>query len=120
LLKHFEQIITGDVVAKGRTKPHPDIYLKALSALQLEADQVLVLEDSPNGIRAAHTAGLRVVGVPNPVTAVLGLEAELVLSSLEELPLEDILRRVEGIQPPRSLPAALQDAPSQDTGSVPR
>jgi len=58
-----------------------------------------VLEDSPNGIRAAHTAGLRVVGVPNPVTATLALEAELVLSSLEELPLEDILRRVDGIQP---------------------
>jgi HAD superfamily hydrolase (TIGR01509 family) len=112
LLKHFAEIITGDDVPKGRTKPHPDIYLKALSALQLEADQVLVLEDSPNGIRAAHTAGLRVVGVPNPVTAVLGLEAELVLSSLEELPLDDILRRVDGSQSPRSLPAALQDATS--------
>lgn len=96
LITYFEKIITGDDVARGRTKPHPDIYLKALQGLQLAASEALVLEDSPNGVAAAHAAGLRVVGVPNPVTAGLNLEAEMVLSSLAELPLEEILKRIEG------------------------
>jgi len=111
LLSSFEEIITGDDVQEGRTKPHPDLYLKALSALQLGANEVLVFEDSPNGIRAARAAGLRVVGVPNPITAALKLEADLVLGSLAEMPLEEILRRVDGLSgtqgtPPRSPPNA--------------
>ena len=81
---------------KGRTKPHPDIFLRALQALQLQPAEALVMEDSPNGIKAAHAAGLRVVGVPNPVTAPLQLDADLVLSSLAEMPLGEILRRIEG------------------------
>lgn len=95
LLPYFEKIVTGDDVQKGRTKPHPDIYLKTLAELRLDPAQVLVLEDSPNGIKAAHDAGLRVIGVPNPVTAPLKLDAELVLRSLADLPLEEMLRRVE-------------------------
>ena len=111
LLSSFEEIITGDDVQEGRTKPHPDLYLKALSALQLGANEVLVFEDSPNGIRAARAAGLSVVGVPNPITAALKLEADLVLGSLAEMPLEEILRRVDGLSgaqgtPPRSPPNA--------------
>ena len=84
LISQFEKIVTGDDVAKGRTKPHPDIFLKALEVLGLAPHEALVMEDSPNGIKAAHAAGLRVVGVPNPVTAPLKLEADLVLSSLSE------------------------------------
>ncbi len=98
LISKFEKIVTGDDVQKGRTKPHPDIFLKVLEVLQLAPDEALVMEDSPNGIRAAHAAGLRVVGVPNPVTAPLNLDADLVLTSLAEMPLEEILRRVEGPQ----------------------
>jgi HAD superfamily hydrolase (TIGR01509 family) len=98
MLSHFEKIVTGDDVPKGRTKPHPDIFLKALQVLQLPPGDALVLEDSPNGIKAAHAAGLRVVGVPNPVTAPLGLDADLLLSSLAQMPLEVILLRVEGLR----------------------
>jgi HAD superfamily hydrolase (TIGR01509 family) len=98
LSSKFEQIVTGDDVQKGRTKPQADIFLKALEVLQLEPAEALVIEDSPNGIRAAHAAGLRAVGVPNPVTAPLNLDADLLLSSLAEMPLEEILRRVEGPQ----------------------
>jgi len=96
LISEFETIVTADEVAKGRTKPHPDIYQAVLRALNLSADEALVLEDSPNGVRAAHTAGVRVIGVPNPVTATLGLQADLMLASLTELPLDEMLARVEG------------------------
>jgi len=43
-------------------KPAPDLYLFALSALSLEPDEVLVIEDSLTGAQAAVAAGLSVVG----------------------------------------------------------
>ena len=77
-----------------RIKPAPDLFLAALSALHLRADRALAFEDSPNGVRAAQAAGLRVVGVPNPITARLGpLPADLTLASLSNLPLPDLLGR---------------------------
>lgn len=45
-----------------RPKPHPDVYRHALSTLQLEPADVLVVEDSPVGVEAAKKAGLNVVG----------------------------------------------------------
>ena len=38
----------------------------------LQAEQAIAFEDSPNGVKAAQAAGLKVVGVPNSVTARLG------------------------------------------------
>ena len=85
LLSKFERVITGDDVAPGRTKPHPDVFLKALSVLRLSADSALVVEDSPHGITAAHKAGLAVLAIPNPVTKLLPMqEADLILDSLAE------------------------------------
>jgi len=101
LLPLFEKVITGDDVAPGRTKPHPDIFLKTLEAMRLRPEQALVLEDSPNGVNAAHTAGIRVVAVQNPVTSTLPMKAELVLRSMAELPLEEILKRVDEAPPLR-------------------
>lgn len=96
LLNDFEKIICGDQVAPGRTKPHADLYEKALAALRLKPDEVLVLEDSPNGVKAARAAGIVfVVAVPNPITAMLPMDgADLVLDSLASLPLEGLLQRV--------------------------
>lgn len=86
----FESVICREDAAQ--VKPAPDLYLKALERLGLPAEEGLAFEDSPNGVLAARRAGLRVVGVPNPVTAQAGrLEADLVLSSLEEFPLEELL-----------------------------
>ena len=110
LLDQFEEVITGDDVAPGRTKPHPDLYLKALETLQLRPDEALVLEDSPNGIKSAHAAGLRVVGVPNPLTALLPMEADLVLPSLAALPLEEMLRRVADEPRASGLPSPMADS----------
>ncbi len=76
-------------------KPSPALYLKALSALGVDASAALAFEDSPNGILAAKRAGVRVVAVPNQVTrhADLGA-AELVLNSLADLPLEALLEKL--------------------------
>jgi putative acetyltransferase len=76
----------------AQLKPAPDLFLAALSALQVRPDQALAFEDSPNGVRAAQAAGLRAVGVPNPITSRLGpLPADLTLTSLSDLALPDLL-----------------------------
>lgn len=95
LIHYFEKIITGDDVAPGRTKPHADIFEKVLSELTLLPKEAVVLEDSPNGIKAAKAAGLFVVGIPNPSTEQLQMEgADVRLRSLADMPLEELLRRI--------------------------
>jgi len=59
----FDVIVCGDDVQNG--KPEPDIFLTALAGLGVEADECLVLEDSYNGIIAAHRAGIRSVMIPD-------------------------------------------------------
>jgi HAD superfamily hydrolase (TIGR01509 family) len=77
-----------------RLKPDPDLFLAALSALHVGADQAIAFEDSPNGVQAAKAAGMCVVGVPNLITARLGpLPADLTLASLSDLTLTDLLSR---------------------------
>ena len=58
-----------------RAKPAPDLYLKAVELLGVAPGEAVALEDSPNGIASAKAAGLRVVAVPNPLTAPLDLRA---------------------------------------------
>jgi HAD superfamily hydrolase (TIGR01509 family) len=56
------------VVARGdyeRGKPHPDPFLTAAAALGVEPSHCLALEDSHNGVRAAHGAGMMTVMVPD-------------------------------------------------------
>jgi HAD superfamily hydrolase (TIGR01509 family) len=78
-----------------RCKPSPALYLKALELLGVEAGEAIAIEDSPNGIAAARAAGLYCVGFPNDVTNALDLSAaDLVVDSLEALPLPDLLARV--------------------------
>jgi HAD superfamily hydrolase (TIGR01509 family) len=63
-LEHeFDVLVCGDRVKKS--KPEPDIFLLALSELKVTAGEALVLEDSYNGIRAAHRAGIRSIMVPD-------------------------------------------------------
>ncbi len=76
LFDRFDSVICSDDVPAGRTKPYPDLFLKALDALSVQADEAVVFEDSPNGVKAARTAGIFVVAAPNPVTAMLEFDGE--------------------------------------------
>jgi HAD superfamily hydrolase (TIGR01509 family) len=83
----------GDV---ARAKPRPTLYLDALAALELGADEAIAFEDSPNGVTAAKAAGIYCVAVPNPITATLAFdEADLILESFADLPLPELLRRLD-------------------------
>src|SRR4051812_45633879 len=56
--RFFRAVAARDDVARG--KPHPDVHLKAMAALGIEARDCLILEDSFNGVRAAHATGAMV------------------------------------------------------------
>jgi len=60
---YFEAVICGDMVEKS--KPEPDIYLKACEAIGVEPSEALALEDSRNGLLSAHRAGMKVIMVPD-------------------------------------------------------
>ncbi|MCW2884207.1 MAG: hypothetical protein QOE54_7433 [Streptosporangiaceae bacterium] len=60
----FSATVSSEEVPRG--KPSPDVYLEAVRRLGLTGDRCLAIEDSSNGIRAAHASGLFVVAIPNP------------------------------------------------------
>lgn len=93
---YFDHVITADDVGLGRTKPNPDLFLTALSRLKVPKEAAIVFEDSPNGVKAANRAGIFVVAVPNSVTSMLSMNgADLILSSLSELSLSELLDKVK-------------------------
>jgi len=67
----FDVIMTGNQVE--HSKPHPEIFLKAAELLGIAPKNCVVVEDSPNGVRAGHAAGMYTVMVPDlhPCTAEL-------------------------------------------------
>ena len=63
LINRFDAIVCGDQIRKG--KPAPDIFLAAAEKLQVCPESCLVFEDSENGIRAAHAAGMTAIMIPD-------------------------------------------------------
>jgi HAD superfamily hydrolase (TIGR01509 family) len=82
----FTVTVSSEEVARG--KPAPDVYLEAARRLGFAPTSCAAVEDSANGIRSAHAAGLRVCAIPNrhypPAPDVLAL-ASVVLPSLADL-----------------------------------
>lgn len=88
LRPRFAEVVTRDHVGGDhrRTKPAPDLFLTAASALGVEPAACVVLEDSPNGVAAGRAAGMAVVAVPGPMTEGLDFAAaDLVVTSLAEV-----------------------------------
>jgi HAD superfamily hydrolase (TIGR01509 family) len=80
----FPVTVTGDDVT--RTKPDPEPYLLAAKLLDADPGQCVALEDSPNGVASATTAGCLVVAVPTllPVPAA---PRRLIVPSLSDVSL---------------------------------
>ena len=96
IFDYFDHVICSDDVGFGRTKPNPDLYLLALNQLQVQKNEAIIFEDSPNGVKAANRAGIFVVAVPNSITSLLVLDdADLIVQSLSELPLIELLDKVQ-------------------------
>jgi len=84
--RHFAATVSSEEVPRG--KPAPDVYLEAMRRLGAEPASTAAIEDSSNGIRAAHAAGMRVIALPNahypPAPDALVL-ADAVIASPDEL-----------------------------------
>ena len=82
----FRVTVSSEEVARG--KPAPDVYLEAARRLGVQPWRCAAVEDSANGIRSAHAAGIRVIAIPNPAfpppDEVLALAA-VVLESIAAL-----------------------------------
>jgi HAD superfamily hydrolase (TIGR01509 family) len=95
LRTRFEHLSCADDVLAY--KPEPDTYLAACDALGVAPTNAIAVEDSPHGARAAKSAGLRCVAVPNAVTMMLDLShADLVLSSLAQMTLPEAIAALDG------------------------
>ena len=95
IFHYFDKVICADDVGVGRTKPNPDLFILALKQLQVQKNEAVVFEDSPNGVLAANRAGIFVVAVPNPVTSLLSLDgANLIVKSLRDISLNELSTRI--------------------------
>ena len=85
LLDCFDVLVTGDMVA--RSKPDPEIFLKACVLLHVKPEDAYVIEDSYNGIRAAHAGGMHALMVPDmlPPDAEMREKAERIFPGLREV-----------------------------------
>lgn len=86
ILDYFSVIVGGDEVTNS--KPDPEIYLKAAGHLQVNPKSCLALEDSENGVKAAHAAGMTVIQVPDlvPPSDQLKSLGHLILQCLTQVP----------------------------------
>lgn len=83
---YFDVLVSGTSIV--HSKPAPDIYLKAAELLKVSPQHAIALEDAPNGIQAAYTAGLYPIMIPDLVEPSARTSALLfrLCRSLDEIP----------------------------------
>jgi mannitol-1-/sugar-/sorbitol-6-/2-deoxyglucose-6-phosphatase len=87
----FEATMYGDDVVHG--KPAPDIYLAVLAKLGVPPDRAVGVEDSANGVRSLHAAGMGVIAAPGadfPLTPEVLALGDVVLAEMTELDAERV------------------------------
>lgn len=90
----FSGMITSSEVEN--TKPHPEPYLKGAEHIGIPIEKCIVIEDSVNGIRAGKASGAKVIGITTTFPADVIHEADLIVSSYDELSpniLKDLLNK---------------------------
>lgn len=93
--KYYQGYVSGDDVSES--KPSPEIFLKAAGKAGVLPSNCIVIEDSANGIKAARSAGMSVIGLDQQDGYSPDLSgADLAISSLCEINLS-VLSRLPGI-----------------------
>jgi beta-phosphoglucomutase len=96
LMHHFKAVVSAEDVERG--KPEPDIFLRALAALNagnsnaIQAGECVVIEDSKEGIKGARRAGMKCLAVTNSHPPELLADANAVVQSLEEVGMDQLAR----------------------------
>ncbi len=84
-------MVTADDVTSG--KPHAAPYLKGAQLLGFDPEDCLVIEDAPAGIRSAHAAGMKAMGLTSTYPASGLNEADIVISTLDQIRIS-----IDGVQ----------------------
>lgn len=78
LKKYFIDVLSVRNLSRG--KPYPDIYIEVCNHYELNPLDVLVIEDSPNGIKSASAAGCNVIMIPDQTKLDKELEDKVICS----------------------------------------
>jgi len=84
--KYFDAVVCGEDVKLG--KPDPQIFLTAAFRLAVPPKNCIVFEDAKVGVAAAKAGGMKVVAVTNTYPAEELTDADLIVSSLEQVTIE--------------------------------
>ena len=97
LFEMFEVNVCGRDLAHG--KPDPEIFLLAAAGLKIAPQQCIVLEDAPAGIEAARAGGMSSIGVArlDDADGLQAAHADLVVTSLDEVPVDALAARVRSL-----------------------
>ncbi|MFT4733705.1 MAG: beta-phosphoglucomutase [Algoriphagus sp.] len=90
LIHHFDALVDGNSVT--RSKPDPEVFIKGAEALKLKNEECLVVEDAIAGIKAAHAAGMKAVGIGTKENLP---NADLILASFEGVDLNKLLKKIK-------------------------
>jgi HAD superfamily hydrolase (TIGR01509 family) len=88
----FDCVVSGQEVSEG--KPSPQIHLLAAQKLGVAPNDCLAIEDSPQGIQAAKTAGMKCLAITSTHPRQRLDEADKVIDSLENVDLITLLTRI--------------------------
>ena len=89
---YFDFMVFGDDINKS--KPDPEIYLKVVKHYNIEKEDILVIEDSLNGVLSAINAGLKVIYIPDLINIPKDVE-ELTYKKLNSL--DEVIDLIESI-----------------------
>jgi len=95
LEKFFDLILTADDVSE--VKPNPELYVKVLDHFDIQPNEAVVFEDSPNGSLAAIRAKIPCVVVPNATTQNLDFDHQVAMkiNSMRDIELSELLRKLD-------------------------
>ncbi|MHC4309608.1 MAG: HAD family hydrolase [Planctomycetota bacterium] len=85
--------ITGSDVKNK--KPHPELFLLTAERMNIDPTKCVVIEDAPNGVKAAKTAGARCIAVTNSTDAAKLSQADLVCDSLEQIDIHTVTELIQ-------------------------
>ena len=88
--------ITGSDIKKK--KPDPELFVTAARHAGVEPTRCVVIEDAPDGVAAAKSAGCKCIAVTNSTTAEKLTDADLIVDSLAEVNIERVLTLLKGVQ----------------------
>lgn len=89
MLPWFDVLVTADDIT--RSKPDPEIYLKAAQLLGVDPGSCVAIEDAELGMQSAKSAGMRVIAFLNPNSGKQDTsKADFVVSSIRDIDLDKL------------------------------